>query len=157
MDAYLFFKWVHIVSSTILFGTGIGTAAQMWLAHLRGDVPAIATVTRNVVLVDWIFTGSSAVIQPLSGLMLIVLVGYDLWDSWLMLTYGLYVLAAVCWFRVVWLQIQVRNIATAARDQHSALPARYHYYMRQWFWLGWPAFISLVIIFGLMVGRPALW
>jgi len=157
MDAYLFFKWLHIVSSTILFGTGIGTAAQMWLAHLRGDVPAIATVTRNVVFVDWIFTGTSAVIQPLSGLMLIVLAGYDLWESWLVLTYGLYVLAAICWFRVVWLQIQIRNIATVARDGQTSLPPDYYLYMRQWFWLGWPAFISLVIIFGLMVGRPLLW
>ena len=157
MDAYLSFKWLHIVSSAILFGTGIGTAAQMWLAHVRGDVSAIATVTRNVVFLDWIFTGTSAVIQPLSGLVLIVLVGYDLWESWLVLTYGLYVLTGLCWFRVVWLQIQIRNFATVARDRRTALPEAYHNYMRQWFWLGWPAFISLMIVFGLMIGRPTLW
>ena len=157
MDAYLSFKWLHIVSSTILFGTGIGTAAQMWLAHVRGDVSAIATVTRNVVFVDWIFTGTSAVIQPLSGLVLIVLVGYDLWESWLVLTYGLYVLTAICWFRVVWLQIQIRNLACEARDKTTTLPEAYHAYMRQWFWLGWPAFLSLMIVFGLMIGRPTLW
>ena len=157
MDAYLAFKWLHIVSSTILFGTGVGTAAQMWLAHMRGDVAAIATVTRNVVFVDWIFTGTSAVIQPLSGLMLIVLVGYDLWESWLVITYLLYVLTAFCWFRVVWLQIQIRNIAAEARDGATALPPIYYAYMRQWFWLGWPAFTSLMIVFALMIGRPALW
>ena len=157
MDAYLTAKWVHIVSSTILFGTGIGTAAQMWLAHLKGDVRSIATVSANVVFVDWVFTLSSGVIQPLSGIILIYLVGYSLWEPWLIVTYVLYVITGSCWFRVVWLQIQARNLAAAAVEANSDLPPAYHTYMRQWFLLGWPAFISLTIVFVLMVVKPELW
>lgn len=29
LDLYLLTKWLHILSSTVLFGTGIGTAFQM--------------------------------------------------------------------------------------------------------------------------------
>src|SRR5437868_991256 len=30
---YLIVKWVHILSSTLLFGTGLGIAFFMWMAH----------------------------------------------------------------------------------------------------------------------------
>ena len=66
-DPYLWLKWLHVVSATVLFGTGLGTALHMWLAHLRRDPRAIAVVARNVVLVDWLFTATSGVVQPLSG------------------------------------------------------------------------------------------
>jgi uncharacterized membrane protein len=29
--------------------------------------------------------------------------------------------------------------------------------MQLWFWLGWPAFASLLAVFWLMVDKPALW
>jgi len=29
--------------------------------------------------------------------------------------------------------------------------------MRRWFLLGWPAFIALIVTFGLMIAKPALW
>ena len=39
----------------------------------------------------------------------------------------------------------------------AALPPEYQRHMRTWFWLGWPAFLSLLAVFALMVMRPALW
>ncbi len=156
-DPYLWLKWLHILSATVLFGTGLGTAAQMWLTHLRRDPRVIAGVARNVVLVDWLFTATSGVVQPLSGIGLVYLAGFDPWSSWLVVSYLFYVVAAVCWFRVVWLQTRVRNIAAAAVADGQALPPEYFRHMRAWFWLGWPAFLSLLAIFALMVMRPALW
>jgi uncharacterized membrane protein len=38
---YIWLKLAHIVSATILFGTGLGTAFQMWSAHRSGNVNAI--------------------------------------------------------------------------------------------------------------------
>jgi uncharacterized membrane protein len=40
---------VHIVSATILFGTGLGTAFHMWMSHSSGSVQAIAVAARNTV------------------------------------------------------------------------------------------------------------
>ncbi len=156
-DPYLWLKWLHVRSATVLFGTGLGTALHMWLAHLRRDPRAIAVVARNVVLVDWLFTATSGVVQPLSGLALVHLSGIDPLAPWLVVSYGLYVLTALCWFPAVRIQIRVRDIAIAAVADGQALASDYERYMRTWFWLGWPAFLSLLGVFVLMVMRPALW
>lgn len=156
MDAYLIAKWVHILSATILFGTGLGTALHMWLTHRRGDVAAIAVTSRNVVFADWAFTTPSGIVQPLSGAALIWISGHDPLEPWLLATYGLYVLAAICWFPVVWIQLRVRAIAEEACQAGTALPPVYHHLMRVWFLLGWPAFLSLIAIFYLMIARPFL-
>lgn len=151
---YLFVKWLHVLSATVLFGTGLGTAFQMWMAHRRGDVRAIAATARNVVKADWLFTATSGVAQPVTGGVMIWMAGHDSLAPWLAWSYALYALALACWLPVVWLQIRVRNLAEAAVREATPLPAAYHRCMRWWFALGWPAFLSLLAIFWLMVARP---
>lgn len=155
--SFLTLKALHILSSTVLFGTGLGTAFHMWITHLRGDVHAIAVMARNVVLADWLFTATSGVAQPATGFWLIVTAGYDPGSPWLVVSYGLYVLAGAFWLMVVRLQVRVAAIATRCAAEGTALPPSYDRAMRAWFWLGWPAFISLVGIFWLMVVKPNLW
>ena len=41
MEAYFVARWLHILSSTVLFGTGIGTAFQMVWAMRTGRVETI--------------------------------------------------------------------------------------------------------------------
>ncbi|HKU94285.1 MAG TPA: DUF2269 domain-containing protein [Vineibacter sp.] len=157
IDPYQALKWIHILSSTILFGTGMGTAFHMWMAHRRGDARTIATVAANVVLADWLFTLTSGIVQPVTGLAMVFMAGFSPWESWLVVSYALYLLALACWVPVVVLQMRARNLAVAAAAHGAPLPARYHRIMWQWFALGWPAFIALIVIFGLMVVKPILW
>lgn len=157
MDPYLLVKWVHILSSTILFGFGAGTAWYLFNAHLTRDPATIASVGRMVVRADWIFTGTSGVVQPVSGILLVYLAGYSLTESWLLVTYALYVLAFACWAPVVALQIKAQRLAQAAADTDSSLGPDYDRAMRLWFVLGWPAFIALLGVFWLMVAKPVLW
>lgn len=155
-DPFLWLKWAHVLSSTVLFGTGIGTAFQMWRAHRTRDARVIAAVAANVVLADWLFTLPSGLIQPLTGWSLVVIAGYDPTEPWLLWTYALYVLALACWLPVVALQIRARDLAHIAAETATALPPAYFRAMRAWFILGWPAFLSLVATFALMVTKPAL-
>lgn len=157
IDAYLWLKWLHVLSSTVLFGTGMGTAFQMWFAHRRGEPAAIAVVARNVVLADWLFTLPSGIVQPVTGFALVQQAGFDPFAPWLVVTYGLYLLAFVCWVPVVVLQIRVRDLVARAVRDGTPLPAEYHAAMRLWFTLGWPAFLALVVIFLLMIAKPDLW
>lgn len=157
IDAYLILKWLHVLSATLLFGTGLGTAFQMWFAHRHGDPRAIAVVARNVVLADWLFTAPSGVLQPVTGVALVLLGGHDWRQSWLLASIALYLLAGVLWLIVVWLQIRVRALAKAAVEAGTPLPEAYERCMRLWFALGWPAFIGLIVVFWLMVARPELW
>ena len=157
MELYLFVKWIHVLSSAVLFGFGAGTAWYLWNAHLTGDPATIARVGRMVVRADWIFTGSSGVVQPVSGIALAHLAGWSLTEPWLVVSYGLYLLAFACWAPVVGLQIKAQRLAQRAADSATALGPDYARAMRLWFVLGWPAFLGLLGIFWLMIAKPALW
>ena len=156
MDLYLLVKWVHVVSSTILFGFGAGTAWYFWSAHRTGDAAIIASVGRMVVRADWIFTGTSGVVQPVSGLILAHMMGYTLTERWLLATYGLYMMAFACWAPVVVLQVRAQRLAQGALRAGLPLGAAYCRTMRWWFILGWPAFLAFVAVFWLMIAKPAL-
>lgn len=151
---YLTLKTIHILSSTLLFGTGIGSAYYMLRAHLTNNPKIIATTTRHVVVADWIFTSTSVIIQPLTGLWMIALGHWSYLQVWIWLSLILYVIAGICWLPVVWLQIQIQSLAETAVKNKTALPDLYYRYMAIWFILGFPAFFSLVIVFFLMVFKP---
>ena len=154
MDAYLLLKWLHVLSATILFGTGLGTAAHLWLTHRSRSAPAIAVATANTVRADWWFTLTSGIVQPTSGAALIWLGGHDPFALWLLGAYALYAVAALCWAAVVALQIRARDLARAAVVSGQPLPADYFSAMRIWYGLGWPAFLALIAVFWLMVAKP---
>ena len=157
MDLYLLAKWIHVLSSTILFGFGAGTAWYLWQAHLTRDPATIASVGRMVVRADWIFTGTSGIVQPASGVYLVLRAGWPADASWLVAAYGLYALAFACWVPVVGLQIRAQRLARASAEAGTALPPEYARVMRLWFILGWPAFLGLLAVFWLMIAKPALW
>lgn len=151
-DPDLIARWLHILSSTILFGTGIGTAFQMVRAMRTRDPRIIHATASAVVLADWLFTTPAGIVQPLTGLWLIHLRGWSLTEPWLIAAYALYGLAFLCWVPVVGLQLHIRDATrTADTLPDSALRA-----YRLWFALGWPAFAALIAIFWLMVAKPGL-
>ncbi|MDF0606413.1 DUF2269 domain-containing protein [Neisseriaceae bacterium TC5R-5] len=151
---YLWIKWIHILSSTLLFGTGLGIAFFMWLAHLRGDPRVIAETARTVVIADSCFTAPAVIVQIATGLWLVHLLQLPLSTFWIKTSLILFVVTGLCWLPVLVLQIQARNLARQAVAQEQALPASYQRVMRRWFILGWPAFLSVLAIFWLMVVKP---
>ncbi len=151
---YLIVKWLHILSSTFLFGTGIGSAFYMLFTSMSRDVRAIAVVSRHVVLADWMFTATTVVIQPLTGIYMIYLAGYPWHSAWIMWSIALYFVAGACWLPVVWIQLRMRDMAQVAARDNTELPQQYWRYLRLWTVLGIPAFFALVIVFWLMVAKP---
>lgn len=151
---YLLVKWLHIVSSTILFGTGIGSAFYMLMTSLTKDARATATVVRFVVIADWIFTTPTIVLQPLTGFYLIYLAGFPLSSNWIVWSIILYFFAGACWLPVVWIQIQMKKLADSAVATESPLPMQYWRYLKVWVLLGIPAFVALMVVFYLMVAKP---
>ena len=157
MTTYLLVKWIHVLSSVVLVGTGFGTAFYMFFANRSGSLEAQAVVSRLVVRADWWFTTPAAVVQPVSGLYLVHLAGWPLTTPWLALSIGLFVLTGAFWLPVVWLQLRMAAMATGALHASTELPREYWRYARWWEALGYPAFIAMVIVFYLMVAKPALW
>jgi uncharacterized membrane protein len=151
---YLTLKWLHILSSTFLFGTGIGSAFYLLLATFSRDVRAIAVVTRTVVLADWLFTTTTAVLQPLTGFYLVRLAGFPATHLWIKWSVILYVLALACWFPVVWIQMRMRDLSREAMQNKEPLPPAYWRYFWAWVALGVPAFFAFVMVYYLMVTKP---
>jgi len=148
MNLYLWIKLVHILSATVLFGTGMGTAFCMLKAYLSQNEQAMRITTNAVVMADWVFTTPAVIIQLVTGLWLTskLNIAYD--SSWFIAVISLYVLVGLCWIPVVWIQIRIRNLIAggAARDDYTKL-------MRAWVVLGVPAFSSVIVIFFLMVSK----
>jgi len=156
-DITLALKLIHVLGAAVLFGTGLGIAYFMWMAHRTGDAATIAATARVVVIADAIFTASAVIMQPVSGALLAWSLGYRLIEPWIIVSLALYLLVGLCWLPVVGIQIALRNLARAAAASGTALPARYHRLSRLWFALGWPAFLGVIGIFALMIWRPQLW
>jgi uncharacterized membrane protein len=152
---YLIVKWLHVLSSTILFGTGIGSAYYMFFTSLAGDARTVARVVGLVVVADWVFTTTTIIVQPVTGLVLAHLAHFPLTSRWILWSTVLYFVAGACWIPVVLIQIRMRRLADAAAREGSALPDAYRRLFRWWTALGVPAFVALVIVFYLMVAKPA--
>ena len=80
---YLATKWLHILSSTVLFGTGVGSAFYLLVATLGRDARTVAAVAGYVVWADALFTFTTAVLQPLTGWWLVRQAGMPWNQPWL--------------------------------------------------------------------------
>jgi uncharacterized membrane protein len=155
MTLYLIIKIIHIISATILFGTGLGIAFFMFSSHYTNDLREKFFATRLTVLADYVFTAPAAIVQPLTGFWLVREGGYHWAERWLTATFIIYIIAGCCWLPVILIQIQMKQILARALISGAPLSMHYHRLFRVWFILGWPAFIGLVIVFALMVLKPA--
>lgn len=155
MEHYAWLKLVHILSSTLLFGTGLGTAFYLWRAHRSGDAAFMAQVARNVVIADTVFTLPSVIVQPVTGLAMAHFAGFPLGSTWIAASLGLYVVVGACWLPVVWIQIRVARLVAGAAAGGRPVPPEADRLMAWWYALGWPAFLGVIVIFALMVFKPA--
>ena len=154
MDPELILRWLHVLGACVLLGTGAGIAFFMMMAHRGGDVRLIAGTARIVVVADMVFTATAVVAQPLTGWLLARETGWSLTEGWILASLALYVVTGACWLPVVRIQITLRDLATEAARNGTALPARYHRLYRLWFALGIPAFTAVLAILWLMIARP---
>lgn len=157
MNLYFALKLVHVLGGALLFGTGLGIAFFLWMANRTRDAAAIAHTARTVIIADVVFTATAVVVQPLSGLAIARYAGYSLMEPWITLSLALYVCVGICWLPVVWIQVELHRLAVAAARTGADLPNRYHRLFGIWFWLGWPAFLGVLVIFALMIWKPILW
>lgn len=156
MEYDLILRWLHVLGACTLLGTGAGIAFFMVMAHRSADPRIIAHTAGVVVLADLLFTTTAVVVQPVTGASLAHALGWSLWEGWIALSLGLYLLTGLFWLPVVWIQIRLRNLARAAATTGAALPATYHRLFRIWFACGFPAFAAVLAIVWLMLARPDL-
>jgi len=153
--SYALLKFIHVLSSTVLFGTGIGSAYYLLRAALDGRPEVVARVAGWVVVADWLFTATTIVLQPLSGWYLARMAHFPLQQTWLAWSIVLYAIALACWLPVVWLQMRMHRLAATAAHANAPLTAQFRRCFAAWFALGVPALFAFVAVFYLMVTKPA--
>ena len=158
MEFIYIYKFIHVLGAAVLFGTGLGIAYFMFMAHRTGHAGVIAVTARFVVLADLIFTATAVVVQPVSGWLLARSIGLSpLDESWIVVSLLLYVLVGLCWLPVVFIQMRMRKLAHEAALDAKPLPDTYRRLFRIWIVLGWPAFAGVLAIFALMIWQPRWW
>ena len=153
---YTTLKMLHILSATLLFGTGLGSAFYKWRADQSRDPAVIAVTNKNVVLADWLFTTPTVFLQPLTGVLLAYHQGYSFATPWLLLSMLLFLFAGACWLVVVYLQLKMRDASLLSLSKSTLLPATYYQHARVWFWLGVTAFSCVLTVYALMISKPTL-
>ena len=157
MTTILILKLIHMLGAAVLFGTGLGIAFFMYMAHRSRDAATIAATARMVVIGDAVFTLNAVIAQPVSGAALALSIGYSFWEPWIVVSIALYIVVGLCWLPVVGIQLRLRELAAAAARAGAPLPPDYHRLFRIWFALGFPAFLGVIAIFALMIVKPQLW
>jgi uncharacterized membrane protein len=155
MDYIYLLKLIHVLGASVLFGTGVGIAFFMLMAHRTGHAGVIAVTARFVVIADLIFTATAVVVQPVSGFALAWAIGLSpLREPWIVVSILIYILVGLCWLPVVFIQMRMRDLANEAAINGKPLSDRYRRLFRIWFALGWPAFAGVIAIFVLMIWQP---
>lgn len=154
MEYLLILRWLHVIGACVLLGTGAGIAFFMLIAHRTGKPALIAHVAGTVVLADTLFTATAVIVQPITGTLLALALGWPLTEGWLAWSLSLYAVTGAFWLPVVWIQIRLRDLAREAEATGRDLPARYHRLWRIWFACGFPAFAAVMGIVWLMLARP---
>jgi uncharacterized membrane protein len=155
LDLYFFVKTLHVLSATVLFGTGAGIALFMLKGHLSGVPTARRFAAVTTVRADFLFTLPAVIVQPLTGAWLVWRGGFDWSDRWLVVTYALYLLAGACWLPVVAIQMRMKAILEAEALTGSLDEVMLSRLFGWWCVLGFPAFGGLIVVFYLMVAKPS--
>jgi uncharacterized membrane protein len=154
MTLYFLVKYLHVLGAIVILGTGTGIAFFMLMAHRSRDVAFIARTALTVVVADMVFTLSAVLLQPVSGGLLMLLSSTSLGERWLMTSLGLYAVAGLFWVPVIFMQIEMRDLAQVAAERDQPLPPRYFMLFRRWFLFGIPGFGSVMAILWLMIAKP---
>ena len=154
MMLYFLVKYLHVLGAIVILGTGTGIAFFMLMAHRTDDAGFIARTASVVVIADAIFTLSAVILQPITGGLLMMLSAIPITERWVLASLALYVLAGLFWVPVVFMQIEMRDLARKASEQRIALPERYFVLFRRWFAFGFPGFGATMLILWLMIAKP---
>jgi uncharacterized membrane protein len=156
-STFLIWKTVHVLSATVLLGTGLGIAFFCWFGYriaLRTDeIGTLRTMLRLTVIADACLTAPAVVIQAVSGVALMRLLDWPLISPWSVAVWTLFVFVGACWLPVVAIQVLLKREVEHATSMR-ALSVYFRRRFRIWFALGIPAFAAVVILFYLMVAKP---
>lgn len=144
--SYQFIKLVHILSATLMIGTGFGSAFYLFFTYKRSNASTVRDVLKLVVLADTIFTTPSVILQLITGVILSEMIGLS-FTKWYWIVLGISFIVFILWIRAVFIQLKLRKII----EKENAITEEFHWLMKMWFYLGIPSFLGSLFLYYLMV------
>lgn len=146
---YQVIKLIHIISTTIMFGTGLGSAFYLFYTYKFSKFSTLKDVLNIVIIADYIFTIPSVILQLTTGLLLSYFLG--LFSSkWFLIVLILSFIVFGLWIKAVFLQLKMKKTLKCENE----LNHKFHKQMMEWIFLGILAFFGTMLIFYLMVFKP---
>jgi uncharacterized membrane protein len=139
-------KLIHILSATLMIGTGFGSAFYLFLTYKKGKVSTVKDVLKLVILADTIFTTPSVILQLVTGIILTEMLGLT-FGNWFWQVMGISLIIFILWVRAAFIQLKLRKII----EMENEITEEFHRLMRIWFYLGVPSFLGSMLIYYLMV------
>ncbi len=153
-DFALAARLIHVVSAALMFGVGVGAFWFLTTTVRSGDVNAIAIATRNAVRAEWVIAGPVALLQPVSGLILMEALGYSYTSRWFIAVVAFYIVAGIAWVWLVKAEYRLRDLSAAAAGR--SLPPEFNRLLARWRALALTSFAGVLVLFALMVYRPGV-
>lgn len=144
--SYQLLKLIHILSATLMIGTGFGSAFYLFFTYKKSSVSTIKDVLTLVVLADAIFTTPSVIIQLITGIMLSNMMGLT-YTNWFWVVISVSGIVFILWIRAAFIQVKLKKILA----EENEISIRFHRMMNIWFYLGIPSFLGSVYLYYLMV------
>ena len=144
--SYHLLKIIHILSATVMIGTGAGSAFYLFVTYKKSQFSTVKDVLKFVIIADLIFTTPSVITQLITGLMLSNILGLTGTDwYWIVLSIGFVVL--ILWLIAAYIQVKMKKLI----EYKTELPPKFHRFMTVWFYLGVLSFAAAIYLYYLMI------
>ncbi len=146
-------RLLHLLAAALLLGLRIGGGWYLARALRTGEPAVIANVARGGVIAELVLTTPAVLIQLLTGLALADGLGLSLSTPWLAWALGVFIAVGVLWLPLLWIEYRIAALASAAG---AVPPASMRRWVAWWHGLEWAMLLGVLVLFWLMVYRPAL-
>lgn len=149
-----FIRLIHVLSSALMFGVGVGAFWFVTTAATAREPAALAVVTRNAVGAELAIGVPVAIVQPLTGWLLMRQLGYSFNSAWFWSVVAVYMVTGIAWVYLVKSEFRLRALAApmTAMDCVPELAAALGR-VRQ---LAITTLAGVLVLFWLMVFRPGI-
>jgi len=147
--SYNLLKIIHILSATLMIGTGLGSAFYLYVTYKTSSFVTVKEVLKIVIIADLIFTTPSVITQLITGLLLSDKLHLTE-TSWYIMVLSVSLVVLVLWLIAVYIQYQLKKTI----ENKTTLPKYFNKLMSIWFYLGIPSFVLSVYLYYLMIYKP---
>ncbi len=150
-------RLLHLLGAAVLLGLRLGGGWYLARALRSGEPTVIANVARGGVIAELVLTTPAVLIQLLTGLALADGLGLSLSTPWIAVALGVFIAVGVLWLPLLWIEYRIVALASAAASAtNAASPPSMRRWVAWWHVLEWAMLFGVLVLFWLMVYRPAL-